>query len=274
MSQWKGRTEERRGTIQKTCASWWSTHRETNQIWLVFFPRVDGNKFRKARHRFIGTSHFDMTWTPAGLREVPKCEMFSVCNLEAALLHSLEHCEGNPASQNNSETSSARKSPVPELEGISNGGFVLYTAPTQTSSWVSCDSKSVHLFFLPPREHVPNMLIYWWMPTYSTAPEWDFFFSRDLWLYTPDAFFNNSHKKMYILWTADLARVFSHNMAAEYHGAVRLRLTFLNFPTKKHHPVVMGVRNVHQVSNNSSNNGWQADKISAPRVVRQMRCKL
>lgn len=27
----------------------------------VFFSRVDGNKFRKARHRFIGTSHSDMT---------------------------------------------------------------------------------------------------------------------------------------------------------------------------------------------------------------------
>lgn len=44
-----------------------------------------------------------------------------------------------------------RQSPVPELQGISEEGFVLYTALTQTSSWVSCDSNpSICSPSLPP----------------------------------------------------------------------------------------------------------------------------
>lgn len=71
---------------------------------------------------------------------------------------------------------STRRSPVPELEGISKEGFVLYKALSQPSSWESCDSNP---FICSPcrlMKLLPNMLIYPCMPTYSTELEWDFFF--------------------------------------------------------------------------------------------------
>lgn len=64
---------------------------------------------------------------------------------------------------------STRRSPVPELEGISEECFVLYKALTQTSSWVR------NLFSLPPYKAIAKYVN---LPTYANlfySAECDFF---------------------------------------------------------------------------------------------------
>ncbi len=77
---------------------------------------------------------------------------------------------------------STRWSPVPELEGIREEGFVLYKALTQTSSWVSCDSNPFICFpSLPPYKALAKYVN---LPTYanlSYSAECDFLKAK-----TPD----------------------------------------------------------------------------------------
>lgn len=59
-------------------------------------------------------------------------------------------------------------------DSLSEEGFVLCKALTQTSSWVSCNSNLIICSPSLPTKHFPNMLIYPNMPTYSTEQSCDF----------------------------------------------------------------------------------------------------
>lgn len=101
-------------------------------------PSTDYNKFGKARHHFIGTSHSDMTRMPLGLREAANVR-FSQSEISRRLCSICSSTEPIQIFTSHSEAC-ARMPPVPDLEGI--GGersCVRCVAPTQTPC--CCDSN-------------------------------------------------------------------------------------------------------------------------------------
>lgn len=174
--------------LQKTCisrqATYWSCEKKTTTKSDVLGDRQehiwnDIATQGEVRYSGIGTSHFDKTWMSTGFRGVQNvsCDVYR-WDLREASLHLPNHW-GNPVLQipinvEHKTVSCAR------VRRNREGGFVLYKALTQTSSWVSCDSNP---FICSPSlcmKHLPNMLIYPHMPTYSTVLDCDFQ-SKDPW---------------------------------------------------------------------------------------------